>query len=404
MRNIIRSIFVVAIISFVVPSIAFAWDESGHKTTAYIAWQRMTPEVREKVHKILMAAPEDSSIGMYFFNFGTRPLETKRREHFMLMAYWADIIRDRSFDNRFKKYHNSDWHYTNMFWSEKDGKAEAVDGMEPAGKALAKISEFSNLIRSNAPDAEKAVAIAWLEHLIGDVHQPLHISARVSETSEKGDQGGNLFFLTPKGTPREQQDNLHSLWDQILVRYQPNTDGACDANYIDPFGVEIMKKHPYEKLASRANVLDVDVWANESLKAAQDVAFKGLTFGEKPDAKYMKRAFELSQERIALAGYRMGNLFNEVFGTGPDGVSSNAIPCKIIRKVMYPITKTSSVKQTLEIAVLDLCPTQIASRPMYMFMIDGQMVMKEYDVIKVFKTEDEARKYAAENKITDISF
>lgn len=404
MRNIIRSIFVLAVVSLLLPSIAFAWDESGHKTTAYIAWQRMTPEVREKVHKILMAAPEDSSIGMYFFGFGSRPLETKRREHFMLMSYWPDIVRDRSFDNRYKKYHQGDWHYSNVFWTEKDGKAEPVEGMEPAGKALAKISEFSNLIRSDAPDSEKAVAIAWLEHLIGDVHQPLHISALVSQYNPKGDQGGNLFFLTPKGTPREQQDNLHSLWDQILVRYQPNVDGACDSVFIDPFGIEIMKKHPYEKLASRANVLDVDVWANESLKAAQDVVFKDIKFGEKPDAKYMKRAFELSQERIALAGYRMGNLFNEAFGTRPDGVSSRTIPCKIIRKVMYPITKTSSVKQTLEIALLDFCPTQIASRPMYSFMIDGQMVMKEYDVVRTFKTEAEARKFAADNKITDVSF
>ncbi len=404
MRNIISSIVVLAVVSFVVPSIAFAWDESGHKTTAYIAWQRMTPEVREKVHKILMTAPEDSSIGMYFFGFGSRPLETKRREHFMLMAYWADIIRDRSFDSRYKKYHNSDWHYTNMFWSQKDGKAEAVDGMEPAGKALAKIGEFSNVIRSNAPDSEKAVAIAWLEHLIGDVHQPLHISALVSQYNPKGDQGGNLFFLTPKGTPREQQDNLHSLWDQILVRYQPNTYGACDAEYLDPKGDEIMKKFPYEKVAAKASVLDIDVWAAESLKSAQDVAFKDLKFGEKPDSKYMKHAFETAQERIALAGYRMGNLFNEAFGTRPDGVSINAIPCKMIRKVMYPITKDSSVKQTLEIGLLDLCPTNVAARPMYSFMIDGKMVMKEYDVVKVFKTEDEARKYAAENKISDIVF
>ena len=99
----------------------------------------------------------------------------------------------------------------------------------------------------------------------------------------------------------------------------------------------------------------------------------------------------------------MGDLFNEVFGTKP-AVSESAIPCNVIRKVMYPVTKTSSVKQKLEIALLDLCPTQVASRPMYSFMIDGKMVMKEYDVVRTFKSEAEARKYAAENKITDVSF
>ena len=107
---------------------------------------------------------------------------------------------------------------------------------------------------------------------------------------------------------------------------------------------------------------------------------------------------------MALAGYRMGDLFNEVFGSKQAAATSDAIPCKIIRKVMYPITKTSSVKQTLEIALLDLCPTEVASRPMYSFFINGNMVMKEYDVVKTFKTEAEARKYAADNKITDVNF
>jgi len=71
---------------------------------------------------------------------------------------------------------------------------------------------------------------------------------------------------------------------------------------------------------------------------------------------------------------------------------------------MYPVTQNSSVKQTLEISLLDLCPTQIAARPMYSFMIDGKPVMKEYDVLKTFKNEAEAKKYAVDNKITDVVF
>jgi hypothetical protein len=98
----------------------------------------------------------------------------------------------------------------------------------------------------------------------------------------------------------------------------------------------------------------------------------------------------------------MGEIFNQAFGTSSSPVAS--VPCQIIRKVMYPVTKSSSVKQTLEIGLLDLCPTNVAARPMIGHMVDGKPVMKEYDVIKVFKTEAEARKYAADNKITDVSF
>ena len=100
----------------------------------------------------------------------------------------------------------------------------------------------------------------------------------------------------------------------------------------------------------------------------------------------------------------MGDLFNEVFGAKTAIVPESAVSCKIIRKVMYPVTHTSSVKQTVEIALMDFCPTQSAARPMYSFMVDGKMVMKEYDVLRTFKTDAEARKYASENGITDVSF
>lgn len=146
-------------------------------------------------------------------------------------------------------------------------------------------------------------------------------------------------------------------------------------------------------------------WMEESLKLAEEQVYSAdLKRFEMPSPAYRKKALGIAEERLALAGYRMGELFNKVFGAKPTGpMAGDGIPCKIIRQVMYPVTQTSSVKQTLEIALLDLCPTQVAARPMLSFMIDGKMVMKEYDVVRIFKTDAEARKYAAENNITDIS-
>ena len=383
---------------------AFAWDETGHKITAYIAWQRMTPETREKVLKIMLSAPEDSQIGSYYFPYGARSADSRKREYFMLMATWADIIRDKALNTRYTKYHKGNWHYADTFWQWKDGKAVFIETTEDSGLASQKLAEFAQLIRGTAPDAEKAVAIAWLEHIIGDLHQPLHASAKVNDSNPKGDQGGNLFFLTPKGTPREKQENLHSYWDGIIGRNSPNAKDQCDADYIDPIAQDIMKLHPYDKLKDKINPDKFDIWTKESLDIATSEVYKDLKFFEAPSDKYKKKAFEISQERLALAGYRMGDLFNEVFGTSAAAPSANAITCKIIRKVMYPVTQTSSAKQTLEIALLDLCPTQPAARPMYSFMIDGKLIMKEYDVLKTFKTEAEARKYAVENNLTDVVF
>ncbi len=381
---------------------ASAWDDTGHKITAYIAWQRMTPEVRERVLKILLAAPEDSSIGMYYMPYGSQNVDARKRDFFMFMATWADVIRDRSFDVRYKKYHHSNWHYDDQFWTSKDGKIEYLKAPDDGGQALTRIAEYVKMIGGNAKDADKALAIAWLEHLVGDIHQPLHSSARVTDTEPKGDQGGNLFSLTPKDTPRDKQENLHWFWDSIVVRNIPNTKDVCDIDFLEPLAKGFMKKYPFEQMRGRLALSDPAVWAKESLTLAQNDVFSAdLKRWEMPSDKYKKKGLKIAEERLTLAGYRMGEIFNQAFSTPS---TAEAIPCKIIRKVMYPITKTSSVTQTLEIALLDLCPTQVASRPMMPFMVNGQMVWKEYDVVRIFKDEAEARKYAAANGITDMSF
>jgi len=305
---------IVTVFVFGVVSAAFGWDESGHKITAYIAWQRMTPDVRERVIKVLLSAPEDSQIAAYYLPYGSRSVEARKREFFMLMATWPDIIRDKNFDTRFRKYNNGNWHYSDTFWELRNGKVVFVESQEPNGLAMQKLNDFNQLIRGSAGDAEKAVAIAWLEHLIGDIHQPLHASGKITPSNPKGDQGGNLFLLTPKGTPRDKQENLHWFWDSIVGRYLPNAKDQCDADYLDPIAQEIMKMYPYETEKNNLNLNKFDVWAKESLDIATVTVYKDLKFFEAPSDKYKKRAFEIAQKRLALAGYRMGDLFNEAFG------------------------------------------------------------------------------------------
>lgn len=316
----------VAIVVCIIAAPSFAWDEVGHKITAYIAWQRMTPEVRERVAKLLLAAPEDAQLSTFYAGYGSRSEEARRREFFMLIATWADIIRDRNFNTRYTKYAHSDWHYSDTFWKWQDGKAVPVESAEPGGHAIEKIADFDKLIRSTAPDAEKAVAIAWLEHLIGDIHQPLHASAKVTDSNPKGDQGGNLFLLTPKGTPRDKQENLHWLWDSIVIRVLPNTKDACDADFIDPIAQDIMKMYPYDKLKTRLEPGKFTTWKDESYRIASTEVYRGVEFFEAPSDGYKKKAFQIAQERLALAGYRMGDLFNDAFAVPPAAAAPAPTP------------------------------------------------------------------------------
>ena len=295
---------------------ASAWDDVGHKITAYIAWQQMNPEVRERVIKILAAASEDSQLATFYLPYGSRSDEAKKREFFMIAATWADIIRDRNFDNRYKKYHHSNWHYSDTFWTEKDGRVEILKAPEEGGLALEKIIEFMKLESSDARDSEKALGIAWLEHLIGDLHQPLHASARVTATEPKGDQGANLFLLTPVGTPRDKQENLHWFWDSIVVRNKPNDKDECDADFVDPIARSIMKKYSFQEMESRLALGDPERWKRESFEIASTRLFPAdLKRNEMPSSEYKKAAMKIAEERLALAGYRMGALFNQIFGS-----------------------------------------------------------------------------------------
>lgn len=306
---------------FTVP--AFGWDETGHKISAYIAWQRMTPEVRATVIKILLAAPEDSDIATFYMTYGTRAEEIRKREYFMLLSTWADIIRDRNFEVRMRKYHHSNWHYSDTFWTMSGGRIEVLKAPEDGGKALERLVEDTKTIRGNAPDAQKAVAIAWLQHLIGDLHQPLHTSARVTDTETNGDQGGNLFLLTPQGTPRDKQENLHWFWDSIVVRNIPNKNNDCDSEFVDPIAESFIKKYPYAKMQARLAPANFEEWIRESLVAAQTEVFStDLKRFEMPSEKYKKKALKIAEERLTLAGYRMGDLFNQAFRTATVPVST----------------------------------------------------------------------------------
>lgn len=316
-KTTVRALFFGAVLALsAIP--ALGWDETGHKITAYIAWQTMTPDVRERVIKILTEAPEDSDLSTFYLTYGSTTPEKRKREYFMLVATWADIVRDRKFDTRYKKYHKGNWHYDDAFWTMRDGKIEYLKAPDDGGQALARLVEFDKLIRGSATDAQKAIAIAWMEHLIGDLHQPLHTSARVTDIEPKGDQGGNLFLLTPKDTPRDKQQNLHSFWDGIIGKNMPNSKDECDAVYLDPIAQKIIKMHPLAKMRARLAVGQFELWVKESLTAAQtDVYSADLKRFEAATPKYKKRALEVSQERLALAGYRMGDLFNQVFGGVP---------------------------------------------------------------------------------------
>ncbi len=418
MKSLLRYVFIACFLTIFLQNI-FAWDDTGHKLAAYIAWERMTPPAREMAIKILLSAPEDSQLVALYptpfdieistYPIGARSKESKQRDFFMLAAYWSDIIRERKFPNRYK-YHHGTWHYLDTFWREVNGKIELVTEAEhDKENALERLFFFDQVLKdSSATDADKAIALAWILHLGGDIHQPLHASGRITADDPKGgDQGGNTFSLSPKDTPRNKQENLHWYWDSIVARSVARKNNASDAEYLLPIAAKIMKKYPFEKMQNRLAIGKFDQWQQESFQLASTKLYPStLIRFQTPSESYKKMAFGIAEEQIALAGYRMGEMLNQIFGQNATVASANEEPCKIIRKVRYPVTQTNPSAQPIEIGLLNLCPPNkgMMARPMYPMMKNGKITMLEYDVERIFKSEQEARAYAEKNGIKDVSF
>lgn len=305
-----------AVLSLVFALPAMAWDDVGHKITGYIAWQRMSPAARERVIKILRAAPEDSHLSAYYQLYGVRPDADKQLDYFMLVPTWADIVRDRTFPVRYEKYHKGEWHYTSVFWRDSGGKAELMADKKADGQAIEKLAEFEKVLRDPVvSDKDKAIALAWFLHIGGDIHQPLHSSSRVTDREPDGDRGGNTFLISPEGTPRENQQNLHWFWDSIVPRNIPYDFGLCEGCYVKHIAEAFISRYSFDAEKGGLALSNYVSWKDESLRLAQGEVFRSdLKRFEAPSDAYRRNALSVSERRLTIAGYRMGETLNEIFG------------------------------------------------------------------------------------------
>lgn len=302
------------------PRPALAWNETGHKVVARIAWDNIQPQTREKILALLLYAPEDSGVGLLYAN-DTRQTPYRQRDWFAMLATWPDIIKDRNAPVRSAKYGHSGWHYINLFWRYVNGvPTDATDLTVPTENIIERLNFLVAALKDPATKPEdRAIYLVWVLHLIGDIQQPLHDSARVTDTEPKGDQGGNLFNLTPLNAPPEQwKRNLHSYWDDILnINYKRETQDA-DQPFITWLTQRIEKAYPAKKFTGRIKPGDFAGWAQEGFTAAKTIVYPPtLKRDEMPSKQYQKMASRYAEEAIALGGYRLAQTLDSAFADLP---------------------------------------------------------------------------------------
>jgi len=165
--------------------------------------------------------------------------------------------------------------------------------------AETQIRRFTAAIsKPGVSDNIKSYDIVWLIHMVGDIHQPLHATARFTKAfkTKEGDRGGNSVRIDCCGT------KLHTYWDGEVVGDSPDPKVAAAAAATLP--------------AAAAAVSDPGAWILESFNIAKsDVYMKPPIETKDVESKltpaYKSNAEKVARARIALAGARLARLFND---------------------------------------------------------------------------------------------
>jgi hypothetical protein len=166
----------------------------------------------------------------------------------------------------------------------------------------------ASLLDLRRPSSQRAIDLAWTLHLVGDIHQPLHTTARVTASAPQGDQGGNLFLL-------DGRNNLHGYWDGLVWQSVRRLPGEADPAYVDRVALTLAQRHPRAGFAAALNDRDYASWARDGFQIAKTQVYATAP-GRRPDEAYRTASIRAAETAAALAGYRLADLLNRTMGGG----------------------------------------------------------------------------------------
>jgi hypothetical protein len=259
----------------------WAWGRAGHRLTALVAEQFLTPATKAQVAELLRA---DSS----------------SKETLADVAPWAD-------DYRVNHPETGPWHYVDIprsaekFNRDRDCPLSATDPKSPWRDCVTdRILYFEGRLGDTSlSPQERAIALKFLVHLIGDVHQPLHAIG--------DDRGGNNITVHFLGSDQcgNYKCNLHGVWDEAMIDHR----GLSEKKYTDLLLQEIQDNH-WERLSGGQPT----AWADSSHHyAVQAYAPNGALL----DHAYVDEETKIVDAELALGGLRLARVLNRILGT-PD--------------------------------------------------------------------------------------
>lgn len=282
----------------VLPGPALAWGEVGHRLIGKIAYDEASRTTRHAIRQLLKHRDELDTPGCKLKSLADA-------------SQWPDCVRGLGTRFAFA----APWHYQNIsVCRDFDIAANCPDGNCVTGQIAAQLAILGDRART---DAERLQALAFVAHLVGDLHQPLHVG-------DKGDRGGNdvLVDYPPRPGPRL---NLHRVWDTELAERSLQAAPKISRRRITEA----------DRLAWRQG--EVADWARESWTASKATTYVGLggypdrctvtvppvvdgagaVIGPRAliDQDYAAAAVPVIRTRVAAAGIRLAGLLDGALGS-----------------------------------------------------------------------------------------
>jgi hypothetical protein len=270
-------------ISAILPTSAFAWGGLGHRTVAAIAADLLPPAKVAKINQIMGQLEIDKN-----------------------------MIDGASYPDEYIRGHDSKhafdaWHYADI----PDANPQSFKCLTAKTDCLFDaLSQNLAIVRQNKGDKQEAIALAWVIHLVGDMHQPLHMEATA--------RGGNGINVTYRGSStcllysgRSASIHLHQVWDDCLPDElaKGRTPQKLAADLLG--ATKTYQGRP--ELASKTSPPWLD-WGSASHELAGSVAMKGASNGTDLQDAYIVgpgHALDTASKQLLTGGIRLAYLLDQ---------------------------------------------------------------------------------------------
>ena len=251
----IKSIFIFSF-QLLFLNAAFALGDEGHQVVGQIAQSQLSPKAQIEISKLLMLEPGSTMVS----------ISTWPDEH-------ATKITAR-------------WHYINF---PKKACLYVPERDCPNGDCvIAALEQQTQILGSKESGEKRLLALKYIVHFMGDIHQPLH-------AGYKEDKGSNTYQIQAFG----KATNLHALWDFGLIK---NLNTPTNALVLDLSSNKTQRGDYF-------NIEPLNA-ATESCNIAHENRFYPTRL---VDQQYINHYTPILEVRLRLAGERLAQLLNKTF-------------------------------------------------------------------------------------------